>query len=241
VFDFDWSDLLSLQALFAGGGWGVSSIMAIAGLHLAKPHRGRSTALLIVCALVFIAALIEGAREHKDARIAQEQQNKIADGITALQSKLNEQNREIQSLKDQFADLHLERHLSEQQKNDLRKYLVGFAEPSAPDIIIAFIKGDVEAGQYAKEFLEFFNSIGINSSGSGNSMDLMAGDRHRPLAWQAYSTNIRNIELATSDDYLPERAEIFIRSLRSAGFVVSGAEKVGGLAPHQFAMIVGLK
>jgi hypothetical protein len=63
--------------------------MAIAGLHLARPHRARSIVLAIVSAVIFVAALLEGAREHKDARVAQEQQQSIQKGLDKIQSALN--------------------------------------------------------------------------------------------------------------------------------------------------------
>jgi hypothetical protein len=92
MFDFDWSDLLSLHALFAAGDWGITSIMTISGLHFAQPDRVRSLVLIFICGIIFIVAMVEGAREHKDARTAQEQGKDIKKGLDKIQDTLGANN-----------------------------------------------------------------------------------------------------------------------------------------------------
>jgi hypothetical protein len=89
---FDWTDLFSPHALLAAGGWGIASAMAIHHLHITEPSRLRSVLYAVVCSVVFVAALFVSAREHRDARVSQEQARLIKDGIDKIQTQLRTTN-----------------------------------------------------------------------------------------------------------------------------------------------------
>jgi hypothetical protein len=59
---------------------------------VAEPNRLRSFILIVVTSIFFVGGMIEGARQHKDARLAEERQGQIADGISKIQSALNSHN-----------------------------------------------------------------------------------------------------------------------------------------------------
>ena len=66
--------------------------MALLSLHVAEPNRLPSFILIVVTSIFFVGGMIEGARQHKDARLAEERQGQIADGISKIQSALNSHN-----------------------------------------------------------------------------------------------------------------------------------------------------
>jgi hypothetical protein len=116
MFDFDWLDLLSLHTVLAAIGWAMAIGMAIHHLHLVEPHKVRSTFLIVLCVGGVLATLIEGGREHKEARV-------VRDGIENIQrtvnagnapptqilsdaaSRLVKQETELQKANDRLADI----------------------------------------------------------------------------------------------------------------------------------------
>jgi len=85
----DFFDFISLQALVAAGGWGLTSAMAIHGLHLAGPHKLRAALYSGVCTIVFILALWLGALQHRDSRIQSNMLASIDSQISEIGHKIN--------------------------------------------------------------------------------------------------------------------------------------------------------
>lgn len=88
AFIVGWSAYLSPPALLIAAGWAVASGMAIPQLHTGHQHRLRAAALLTICCLGFVVALMAGAREHEQVVRADEQQRSIADDIAGIAATL---------------------------------------------------------------------------------------------------------------------------------------------------------
>jgi hypothetical protein len=198
------TDFFSLHALLAVIGWTMATGIAIRHLHHIECNRVLFILLVGVCFIGVVGTWIEGAHEHADTRVVQR-------GILEIEAALNTKNEnseqilsqaatKITTLEQQLHDITYERHLNNDEKTRLTTAFSGFYDKSVPDIIVVAMKGDVESIQYAREFLEFFNSISINSSGSsGAGIEVPDGDRHRPLEIEAKNTAAAGLRLAVND------------------------------------------
>jgi hypothetical protein len=85
----DWIAYFSPQALLFAVGWGVAGGMAIPHLQTAREHRLRSLALLLICCLGLVVALVAGARQQEQALRNDDQQKAIAAGIGRIAAALS--------------------------------------------------------------------------------------------------------------------------------------------------------
>lgn len=83
------ADFFSLHALLSVFGWAVATGMGIRHLHTAEGNRVLTTTLIILCIIGVAGSWFQGAREHSDARGAQDQQRTISDGLDKLQKSLS--------------------------------------------------------------------------------------------------------------------------------------------------------
>jgi hypothetical protein len=85
----DWIAYFSPQALLFAVGWGVASGMAIPHLQTGREHRLRSLALLLICCLGLVVALVAGARQQEQALRTDDQQKAIAAGVARIAAALS--------------------------------------------------------------------------------------------------------------------------------------------------------
>ena len=81
-------DFFSPHALLPVFGWAVATGMGIRQLHLAEDNRVLTVSLIALCILGIIGSWFQGAREHSDARIAEEKQEHIASSVDDMRKSL---------------------------------------------------------------------------------------------------------------------------------------------------------
>lgn len=112
--------------------------MAIPHLHIDRQHRLRSLALMTICCLGLAVSLIAGAREHEQMRLADQQQQAIAAGITKIAGALSTQTAAPDRI---LASAAARLVQQDQDLASLRQQINGLQHaPPNPDVLY---KGDV--------------------------------------------------------------------------------------------------
>jgi hypothetical protein len=232
MFDFDWLDLLSLHTVLAAIGWAMAIGMAIHHLNLVEPHRVRSTLLIALCVVGVLATLVEGGRDHKEARV-------VRDGIENIQRTINaenapptqilaEANDRLVDIQDSIRRLSITpppsagRHLSDSQIADLVTTLRPFST-MASKVDLSCSMGDARGCIYADQWMHVLRDAGWSVNGVGQAV-------FTPAPPLGVYIEVNNAEMPG--------AAVLQRALSSVGTQATGRISVQ-VPPNTITLIVG--
>ena len=212
----------------------------------------RSISYTGACAIVFVTALYLGAVQHMDGRNQAATMASVSTGVADIRSMVKAQENaspsevlaaaaeRLGALQAQVDEIKRSRLIDDEQREALIKAFAGFI-PEENSLLVGYVAGDPEAGDYAKSFMRLFNSIGILATGSKSPFGIPDGDKEHPIPIQANSRSAHGVGLITSDDTLPLQAMDFSSRLSLAGVRLSPPERVGGIDAGKFVFVIGYK